>query len=50
MDEASPQQRAMARAAFKTCQDLSQKLGIKDEYSKSCDSWMAKNPAPAATP
>ena len=50
IDEAAAPQRAMVRAAFKTCQDMSQKFGIKDEYAKSCDSWMAKNPAPAATP
>jgi len=50
MDDAAAPQRATVRAAFKVCQEMSQKFGIKDEYSKSCDSWLAKNPAPAATP
>lgn len=50
VDEASEPQRELARAAFKKCQDLSQKYGVEDGYSKSCDAWLAKNPAPAAAP
>jgi hypothetical protein len=48
VDEASAPQKTRARAAFKTCQDLSQKLGIKDDYSKHCDTWLEKNYPPAA--
>lgn len=43
LDEASKPQRAMARSAFKTCQDLSRKLGVVNDYSKHCDTWLAKS-------
>jgi hypothetical protein len=46
IDDAVAPQRATVRAAFKMCQDMSQKFGIKDEHSRTCDTWMAKNPAP----
>lgn len=50
IDEAVAPQRATVRAAFKKCQDMSQRFGIKDEYAKTCDAWMANNPAPGDAP
>jgi tetratricopeptide (TPR) repeat protein len=50
LDEASAPQRERARAAYKTCQELALKFGVKDDYSKACDAWLAKSAAPAATP
>jgi hypothetical protein len=49
LDEASAPQATVARATFKTCQDLARKFGVSDDYSKTCDAWLAKN-TPAATP
>ncbi|MEZ4301956.1 MAG: hypothetical protein R3B70_43890 [Polyangiaceae bacterium] len=39
-----------ARAAFQKCQDYSKKYRVQSDASRSCDDWLAKNPAPAATP
>jgi hypothetical protein len=50
VDAAAAPQMGTARSAFKTCQDTAQKFGIQDDDSKACDAWLAKNPAPAATP
>jgi len=46
LDEASAPQREMARSAFKKCSELSLKLRYADDFSRTCDSWLAKNMAP----
>ncbi|MBK8251494.1 MAG: hypothetical protein IPK82_02355 [Polyangiaceae bacterium] len=43
LDEASEPQKQAAKAAFKTCLDLSVKHQFFDEFSRACEVWLAKN-------
>jgi hypothetical protein len=43
LDEASEPQKQSAKAAFKTCLDLSVKYQYFDEFSRACEVWLAKN-------
>ncbi|HVY48519.1 MAG TPA: hypothetical protein VHB21_21670 [Minicystis sp.] len=43
LDEASEPQKQAAKAAFKTCLDLSVKFQYFDEYSRKCEEWLSKN-------
>jgi tetratricopeptide (TPR) repeat protein len=43
LDEASEPQKQAAKAAFKTCLDLSVKYQFFDEYSRKCEEWLSKN-------
>lgn len=43
LDEASESQKQAAKAAFKTCLDLSVKRQYFDEFSRACEVWLAKN-------
>jgi TolA-binding protein len=43
LDEASEPQKQAAKAAFKTCLDLSVKHQYFDEFSRACEVWLAKN-------
>lgn len=43
IDEASEPMMARARAAYKTCQDLSAKYAYTDALTKRCDDWLSKN-------
>jgi TolA-binding protein len=43
LDEASEPQKQAAKAAFKTCLDLSVKHQYFDEYSRTCEVWLSKN-------
>ena len=43
LDEASEPQKQMARGAFKTCLDYSVTYQYFDEFSRSCEEWLAQN-------
>lgn len=43
IDAASEPLKLEAKAAFETCQQTSEKFGIADDFSKSCDAWLTKN-------
>lgn len=43
LDEASEPQKQMARGAFKTCLDYSVQYQYFDEFSRSCEEWLAQN-------
>jgi hypothetical protein len=44
MDEVAKPLKDRARASFESCQALSSKLGYKDDFSKHCETWLAKVP------
>jgi tetratricopeptide (TPR) repeat protein len=43
LDEASEPQKQMARGAFKTCLDYSVTYQYFDEFTRSCEEWLAQN-------
>jgi len=43
LDEASEPQKQVARGAFKTCLDYSVTYQYFDEFSRSCEEWLAEN-------
>jgi hypothetical protein len=43
LDEASEPQKLTARGAFKTCLDYSVTYQYFDEFSRSCEEWLAQN-------
>ncbi len=43
LDEASEPKKQAAKAAYKTCLDLSVKYQYFDEYSRKCEEWLSKN-------
>jgi hypothetical protein len=43
LDEASEPQKLTARGAFKTCLDYSVTYQYFDEYTRSCEVWLAEN-------
>jgi hypothetical protein len=43
LDEASEPQKQAAKAAYKTCLDLSVKYQYFDDYSRACEVWLSKN-------
>jgi TolA-binding protein len=43
LDEASEPQKLRAKGAFGTCLDYSVKFQYFDEYSRSCEKWLAEN-------
>jgi hypothetical protein len=43
LDEASEPQKQVAKGAFKTCLDYSVQYQYFDEYSRSCEEWLAQN-------
>src|SRR4029079_7209311 len=43
LDDASEPQKQMAKGAFKTCLDYSVTYQYSDEYTRSCEEWLAQN-------
>ena len=43
LDEASEPVKLRAKGAFSTCLDYSVKFQYFDEYSRSCEKWLAEN-------
>jgi hypothetical protein len=43
LDDASEPQKLVAKSAFSTCLDYSVKYQYFDEFSRSCEEWLAQN-------